>query len=65
MVEYRHPGAEDNIPDYDDTGPPDVVPAVIVNDDFTMIEGAAICMYLADTYNQFLPDQEHKAEYYR
>jgi hypothetical protein len=41
------------------------LPAVVVNDEFTMIEGAAICMYLADLYGQFLPEAEHKAEYYR
>ena len=39
--------------------------SIIVNDEFTMIEGAAICMYLADLYGQFLPDAEHRAEYYR
>ena len=41
------------------------LPTVVVNDEFTMIEGAAICMYLADLYGQFLPEEEHKAEYYR
>jgi len=53
------------VPDYDDTASPhDLFPALVVNDEFTMIEGAAICMYLADTYGQFLPDADHKAEYY-
>ena len=41
------------------------MPAMIINDDFTMIEGAAICMYLADTYERFLPLAQYKAEYYR
>jgi len=40
-------------------------PSLVVNDEFTMIEGAAICMYLADLYGQFLPENEHRAEYYR
>ena len=40
-------------------------PAMIINDDFTMIEGAAICLYLADTYERFLPIPQFKAEYYR
>ena len=40
-------------------------PSLIVNDEFTMIEGAAICMYLADLYGLFLPEDEHRAEYYR
>ena len=70
LVECKKPG-EIDVPDYDDTGPPDEdgveinIPALVVNDDFTMVEGAAICMYLADTYGRFLPDQEHKAQYYR
>ncbi len=41
------------------------IPALILNDEFTMIEGAAICMYLADLYGRFLPEEENKAEYYR
>ena len=41
------------------------VPATVVNNDFTMIEGAALCLYLADMYQQFQPPPEHKAEYYR
>lgn len=40
------------------------ISACVVNDEFTLIEGAAICMYLADLYGQFLPDSEHRAEYY-
>jgi len=44
------------------TPPPS--PQITVNDEFTMIEGAAICMYLADLYGQFLPDVQHRAEYY-
>ena len=42
-----------------------LVPALVVNDDFSMMEGAAICMYLADTYGQFQPPVDRKAEYYR
>ena len=66
LVEYKKDSIE--VPDYDDTGPPEDeinIPALVVNDDFTMVEGAAICLYLADSYGRFLPDQEHKAEYYR
>ena len=43
----------------------DGMPSVVINDEFTMIEGAAICMYLADLYGQFVPTSEHRAEYYR
>lgn len=46
-------------------GPAHSLPAFIVNDEFTMIEGTAMCLYLADLYQQFLPHPEHKAEYYR
>ena len=45
--------------------PVGLVPALVVNDDFSMIEGAAICMYLADMYGQFQPPPDRKAEYYR
>ncbi len=72
VVEYKRKMNEDDsdfdedyFPDYDDPGPPGMLPALVVNDDFTMIEGTAICLYLADLYKQFLPDPEHKAEYYR
>ena len=57
--------ADDDVTDYDNSGLPNFVPALVVNDDFTMIEGAAICMYLADMYGQFLPPPEYKSEYYR
>ena len=57
---------EDYMPDYpEDFDQSGMLPALVVNDDFTMIEGTAICLYLADLYKQFLPDQENKAEYYR
>ena len=51
--------------DSDSSLPRTSMPALVVNDDFTMIEGAALCMYLADLYQQFLPQPDYKAEYYR
>ena len=65
---------DEDLPDYPDSaydsptaggGRTSILPAVIVNDEFTMIEGAAICMYLADLYGHFLPENQYKAEYYR
>ena len=53
--------AEDDImPPY----PEDCLP-LVVDDDFTMLEGAAMCMYLADSYGRFLPGKNQRAEYYR
>ena len=41
------------------------IPATVTNDEFSMLEGAAICMYLADLYGRFLPEPQYKSEYYR
>lgn len=51
----------DDITDYE----AESMPALVVNDEFTMIEGAAICLYLADMYENLLPELEYKVEYYR
>lgn len=45
--------------------PEDRAAALVVDDDFTMLEGTAMCMFLADKYGRFLPKQHQKAEYYR
>ena len=60
LMEYDY-DSDSSLPPY----PSDTLPAIVVNDDFTMIEGAALCMYLADLYEQFLPEPDFKAEYYR
>ena len=69
VVQYNPYTSEDEeLMEYDydsDSSLPNAMPAMVVNDDFTMIEGAALCMYLADLYEQFLPTPDYKAEYYR
>lgn len=45
--------------------PHGTVPALVTSDGATMIEGAAIILYLADLYQQLLPSLSETSHYYR
>lgn len=40
------------------------LPGGVIDDDFTMIESAALCLYLADLYGRLVAEPQHRAEYY-
>ncbi|XP_077980770.1 glutathione S-transferase GstA-like [Glandiceps talaboti] len=44
--------------------PHGTLPALVVNDDYTVLESGAICMYLADVYGRLVPSRFDRKEYY-
>ncbi|XP_002733258.1 glutathione S-transferase GstA-like [Saccoglossus kowalevskii] len=44
--------------------PHGTLPALVVDDNHTILESAAICMYLADLYGQLVPNRYARREYY-
>ena len=47
------------------TYPSNNIPSMVTSNGEMMVEGAAICLYLARLYGRCLPDQESEADYYK
>ena len=45
--------------------PHGTIPALITSAGIIMTESAAICMYLAQIYDKFLPDKQNEVTYYK
>ncbi len=66
LVEYNpYTATEAERSEYKKVNPHGTVPALVTSEGDIMIEGAAICLYLAQLYEKLLPDLQHEAQYYK